>query len=207
MAKSSNKQQPAQEYLSLVDINLLPDNFKSVRRDYSWITDRRAIYPTVMAFVLLLAIGGFHSNMVNKLSGMKSNLESIKASIERERPLLLKIKELDEKLKIIAQKNKALKSIQVSKKRWVIIFESISSVLPENTWLTEIEQDKNDFLEITGKTYDFSEVAAYMEDLEGQVSFPVVELGSIGSVRERNSDKDVYKFVLKCAINKDLGLE
>jgi Tfp pilus assembly protein PilN len=192
---------------SLIDINLLPAEFRSSRADITWVTDRRIVWPTLGLFVavvvgLLLLI---HTKDV--LGQKEAKLESLKKEVQKEKPLLEKIKKLDKELKIIAEKNKALKSIQVSKKRWVVLFESISSVLPENMWLMNIDQVSVDIIEIKGATYEFSEVAAYMMDLETQISFDKVELVSISSLVQRRDSNESYEFKLKCFVNPNLGLD
>ena len=119
--------------------------------------------------------------------------------------LLDKIKELDGKIAIITQKRNALKSIQVSKKRWVILFENISAILPPNMWLTALQQTSAYEMELRGTTYDFSEVAEYMVKLEKQVSIASVTLVTITNTKVEG--EDAYTFTMKAKIREDLGLE
>jgi type IV pilus assembly protein PilN len=136
---------------------------------------------------------------------LQNALESTKAEIEKEKPLLNKIKELDSKIAIITQKRNALKSIQVSKKRWVILFENISAILPPNMWLTALQQTSAQEIELRGTTYDFSEVAEYMVKLEKQVSIASVTLVTISNTKVEG--EDAYTFTMKAKIREDLGLE
>ena len=127
--------------------------------------------------------------------------------MEKEKPLLNKIADLNAKLNVIAQKTAALKSIQVSKKRWVILFENISSMLPPNMWLVSLNQVSPLEMELQGMTYDFSEVAEYMVKLEKQVSIGSVTLVSISTTKSQTGDADVYNFTIRATIKADLGLE
>ena len=136
---------------------------------------------------------------------LQNALASTKAEIEKEKPLLDKIKELDGKIAIITQKRNALKSIQVSKKRWVILFENISAILPPNMWLTALQQTSAYEMELRGTTYDFSEVAEYMVKLEKQVSIASVTLVTITNTKVEG--EDAYTFTMKAKIREDLGLE
>ena len=125
--------------------------------------------------------------------------------MERERPLLTKISDLEQKQGIINTKINALKSIQVSKKRWVILFENVSSVLPPNMWLTSLNQISDNDLEIRGTTFDFSEVAEYMVKLEKQVSVEKVSLVNIST--SKVDGEEAYTFTIKVLLKQDLGME
>lgn len=195
---------PVQKSVRL-EINLLPAEYRSTKTDLSWLSDRRVVWPSVL--LLVAAAAGFllFSHISETIGDLESDLDRVKTEVEKERPLLSKIKQLDEKLGVIAQKNKALKSIQVSKKRWVILFENISAVLPPNMWLISLSQLSTNEMELRGVTRDFSEVAEYMVRLEQQVSITSVTLVTISTTKVQ--DEDTYNFTIKAVINQDLGLE
>ena len=132
-------------------------------------------------------------------------MERVKAEVERERPLLSKISDLEQKQGVVNTKINALKSIQVSKKRWVILFENISSVLPPNMWLTSLNQTGENDMEMKGLTYDFSEVAEYMVKLEKQASVENVTLVTISTTKI--SGEEAYDFTIRVVLKKDLGSE
>ena len=123
-----------------IEINLLPAEFRRQKKDFSWILDRRVVWPVVAIIVFVFCIFLLFAYMNDSRQTLQNALASTKAEIEKEKPLLDKIKELDGKIAIITQKRNALKSIQVSKKRWVILFENISAILPPNMWLTALQQ-------------------------------------------------------------------
>jgi type IV pilus assembly protein PilN len=139
------------------------------------------------------------------ISGLNQELDRVKAEVERERPLLTKISDLEQKQGVINTKINALKSIQVSKKRWVILFENVSSVLPPNMWLTSLNQISDNDLEMRGTTFDFSEVAEYMVKLEKQVSVEKVSLVNIST--SKVDGEEAYTFTIKVLLKQDLGME
>ncbi len=189
----------------MLEINLLPEEHRQTRTDLTWLVDKRIYIPT---FALLLVIFGsflYYLNIRDQLTSLEETVVKISSEIERERPLLAKIKELDDKLAIIAEKNKALKSIQVSRKRWVILFENLSSVLPPNMWIVSLTQTGPESLELKGITYDFSEVAEYMVSLERQISLTGITLVSI--TNQMQGTEKAYSFTFKCNINPNLGME
>lgn len=188
-----------------VEINLLPVEYRQTKIDFSWIVDRRVVWPTVALFTALVVVFMIQSYVTETVSSLQREVESTKAEVEKQRPLLEKIKSLDSKLKAIAQKNNGLKSIQVSKKRWVILFENISSMMPPNMWLVSLNQVSPFDMELRGMTFDFSEVAEYMVKLEKQACFNTVTLVDVST--SKVDGEEAYSFVIKTEIKSDLGLE
>jgi type IV pilus assembly protein PilN len=188
-----------------VEINLLPAENRQTKLDLSWIVDRRIVWPTIALIVALFAVFMVQSYISETTQDLQRRLDTTRAEVEKQRPILNKITTLDGKLKVIAQKNTGLKSIQVSKKRWVILFENISSMMPPNMWLVSLNQVSPLDMELRGVTYDFSEVAEYMVKLEKQASFKSVSLTDISTTKI--DGEEAYSFVIKASINPDLGLE
>ena len=188
-----------------ISINLLPPEYRKTQKDLSWITDRRIIWPTIAFIAAIVGVYMLNAFTTDTISGLNSELERVRAEVERERPLLSKISDLEQKRSVINTKINALKSIQVSKKRWVILFENVSSVLPPNMWLTSISQLGENELEMKGATFDFSEVAEYMVKLEKQVSVDKVSLVTITTTKV--DGEEAYNFTIKVVLKQDLGLE
>ena len=184
-----------------ISINLLPPEYRKVKKDLSWITDRRVVYPTI---AIIIAIVGFFFAKIqidDSIMNLENEVTRVKAEVERERPLLTKIGDLEQKQAIVNTKINALKSIQVSKKRWVVLFENVSSVLPPNMWLLSLNQVSNDNLEMKGMTFDFSEVAEYMVKLEKQVSIEKVSLLTISTTKV--DGEEAYSFTIKVVLKQD----
>ena len=188
-----------------ITINLLPGEHRKKQKDLTWLTDRRVVWPTVFFIVSIFAALFIYAYTLEKISSKEAELQSVRAAVERERPLLRKISELEKNQSIINTKINALKSIQISKKRWVVLFENISSVLPPNMWLMSVSQVSEFNLEMKGTTFDFSEVAEYMVKLEKQVSVEKVSLVSISTTKVDGDE--AYSFTLKVELKKDLGEE
>ena len=186
-----------------IQINLLPPEYRKKSKDFTWVTDRRVIWPTVALIASIVCVYMLNMFVTETISDLQNEVERVKAEVERERPLLTKIGELEQKQAIVNTKINALKSIQVSKKRWVVLFENVSSVLPPNMWLTSLNQVSNDNLEMKGMTFDFSEVAEYMVKLEKQVSIEKVSLLTISTTKV--DGEEAYSFTIKVVLKQDLG--
>jgi len=194
---------------AFIEINLLPSEFRQVKMDLSWLSDMRVIWSTFGLIFVVLFLSGVYYFVKETTLELQRAVEQTKQAVERERPLLEKIKELDEKLAGIKQKSDALRSIQVSRKRWVLLFEDLSTALnqrPEThgTWITGITQE-GDKLDISGITWNFDEVAKYMLKLEQKESITGITLANINIMKVNN--ENAYVFSLKVAFNKALGLE
>ena len=199
---ASTKKETTRNALA-ISINLLPPEFRKKQKDFTWITDRRIIWPTVALLVAIVAVVMLQGYVTETIGGLSQELTRVQEEVERERPLLSKISDLEQKQGVVNTKINALKSIQVSKKRWVILFENISSVLPPNMWIMSINQMGEFDLEMRGVTYDFSEVAEYMVKLEKQVSIQSVSLVTISTAKVEG--KEAYNFTIKIVLNRDLG--
>ena len=188
-----------------ITINLLPGEHRKKQKDLTWVTDRRVVWPTVMFIVAVVAALFVYAYTLESISSLEAELQSVRAAVERERPLLKKISELEKNQSIINTKINALKSIQINKKRWVVLFENISSVLPPNMWLTSLSQVSEFNLEMKGTTFDFSEVAEYMVKLEKQISVEKVSLVTISTTKVDGDE--AYSFTLKVELKRDFGEE
>ena len=188
-----------------ININLLPGEHRKKKKDLTWLTDRRGVWPTVIFIVSIFAALFVYAYTLESISSLEAELQSVRAAVERERPLLKKISELEKNQSIINTKINALKSIQISKKRWVVLFENISSVLPPNMWLLSLSQVSEFNLEMKGTTFDFSEVAEYMVKLEKQISVEKVSLVSNSTTKVEGDE--AYSFTLKVELKRDLGEE
>lgn len=188
-----------------ITINLLPGEHRKKQTDLTWVTDRRIVWPTIIFIVAVVAGLFLYAYTLETISSLEAELQSVRAEVDRQRPLLVKIGELEKSQAIINSKINALKSIQINKKRWVVLFENISSVLPPNMWLMSLSQVGEFNLEMRGTTFDFSEVAEYMVKLEKQSSIAKVSLVTISTTKV--SGDEAYSFTLKVELKRDFGEE
>jgi len=194
----------SQNGYQLMEINLLPSEFRQNKLNLSWILDSRVIWATFAIILVALVLSLLYYHVIETTNELNSAVAQTKQAIERERPLLDKIAELEKKQKVIKEKSDALRSIQVSRKRWVLMFEDFSTTLPPGTWISGIIQEA-DVMNISCATWHFPEVALYMLKLEQTQSVTEVSLTNINAVRINN--EDAYNFSLRVRFNPNLGLE
>lgn len=190
-----------------IHVNLLPIEYRVVKKDYSWLLDLR-ILVSVLALAgvgaaYLIGQSFFHANLESK----KSSLAKVQAEIGANAYVGAKIKELETLRDEKTAKNNSLKSISVSKKKWVRILEGLNKSLPLNMWIESIkESDQNDNeMELKGRTYVFPEVAEYMLELEKYEYFQKVFLISIELQKETSRSAFVYS--IRITLNPNVGID
>lgn len=193
-----------QNEYQLMEINLLPSEYRQSKLNVSWLLDARIIWCTFALVLVVLVLSLLYYHVIETTSELKNAVEQTRQAIERERPLLDKIAELEQKQKAIKEKSEALRSIQVSRKRWVLMFEDFSTSLPPGTWISGIIQEA-EVMNISCTTWNFPEVALYMLKLEQTQSVTEVSLTNISAVKING--EDAYNFSLRVGFNPNLGLE
>jgi len=118
-----------------------------------------------------------------------------------------RIKELEKLRDEKTAKNNSLKSISVSKRKWVRILEGINKSLPLNMWIESIKQSEtnDNEMEVKGRTYVFPEIAEYMIELEKNEYFSKVFLNGIELQKEQNRSSFLY--TIRINLNPNVGID
>lgn len=80
-------------------------------------------------------------------------------------------------------------------------FEAISSSIPEEAWLTEVDQ-KNSRMVIVGYAITNQSISSFMTNLSASGRFPNVDL--VFSSLEKVDDVQVYRFKIECTVSEIL---
>jgi Tfp pilus assembly protein PilN len=141
------------------------------------------------------------------LEGKKTQLEKVQQEIGANAYVGSRIKELEKLRDEKTAKNNSLKSISVSKKKWVRILEGINKSLPLNMWVESIKQSEtnDNEMEVKGRTYVFPEIAEYMIELEKNEYFSKVFLNGIELQKEQNRSSFVY--TIRINLNPNVGID
>jgi type IV pilus assembly protein PilN len=190
-----------------IHVNLLPIEYRVVKKDYSYLIDMRIL----VSVTALMAVGAayligqsfFRANLESK----RNALEEVQKEIGANAYVGQRIKELETLRDEKTAKNNSLKSISVSKKKWVRILEGINKSLPLNMWVETMKQsDQNDNeMELRGRTYIFPEIAEYMLELEKNEYFAKVFLNSIELQKEQN--RSSFLFTIRINLNPNVGID
>ncbi len=190
-----------------IHVNLLPIEYRVVRKDYSWLIDMRILL-SVTALIgvsvsYLIGQSFFRAN----LEGKKTQLEKVQQEIGANAYVGSRIKELEKLRDEKTAKNNSLKSISVSKKKWVRILEGINKSLPLNMWIESLKQSEtnDNEMEVKGRTYVFPEIAEYMIELEKNEYFSKVFLNGIELQKEQNRSSFLY--TIRINLNPNVGID
>ncbi len=190
-----------------IEVNLLPIEYRVIKKDYSFLIDMRILLSTMILLGTIIGyyIGQsfFHSNLTKK----QETLKHLDAEIGQNNYVAGRIKELETLRDEKNAKNNSLKSISVSKRKWVRILEGVNKSLPLNMWVESIKQSESSptEMEIKGRTFVFPEIAEYMLDLEKNEYFSRVSLNGIELQKEK--DKSSFLFTLKINLNPNVGID
>lgn len=190
-----------------IHVNLLPIEYRVVKKDYSWLIDMRILVSVTALVATLAAYVIGQSFFKANLQGKREALEQVKAEIEANHFVASQIKELEDKRDAMTAKNNSLKSITVSKRKWVRILEGINKSLPLNMWVESIKQaEANDNeMELRGRTFVFPEIAEYMIEMEKNEYFSKVLLNSIELQKEQA--KSSFLFTIRINLNPNVGID
>mgnify|MGYP001019666524 CR=1 FL=1 len=187
-----------------IELNLIPIEHRLSKRDHTWMLDYRVIYPSFVFMIELVILLIVWITVSETNRQLNNELQAIDSQIQKQAPIQREIRTLDQSLEKKKRKNRALKSIQVSKKRWIEIFEDISTTMPNNMWVLSILQaeGKNDEMILKGVTYNFSEISQYMMALEEQRSFGKLILNSIITIKFKSNT--AYQFEVRCLLKDNV---
>ncbi len=190
-----------------IHVNLLPIEYRIVRRDFSWIIDLRLLIPITALVAAGMAWVMVSSYFESNLQTQHRMLDAVNKEISDNAYVAQKIGELEKLRDERTAKNNSLKSISVSKRRWVRILEGVNKSLPLNMWIESITQaDANENeLEIKGRTYVFPEVAEYLLQLGKDEYFQATTLGSVEFTRE--AERASFQFIIRVSINPNAGID
>lgn len=190
-----------------IHVNLLPIEYRVVKKDYSYLLDMRILVPSMALIAMLAAYVIGQSFFKANLATKRESLEQVKREISENSYVAGRIKELETLRDEKTAKNNSLKSISVSKKKWVRILEGINKSLPLNMWVETIKQAEanNNEMEVRGRTYVFPEIAEYMLEMEKNEYFSKVLLNSIELQKE--AERTSFLFTIRINLNPNVGID
>jgi len=190
-----------------IHVNLLPIEYRVVRKDYSYLIDMRILLSVSALILVSVAYLVGQSFFKANLEAKKAVLAEVEREIGENAYVAARIKELENLRDEKTAKNNSLKSISVSKRKWVRILEGVNKSLPLNMWVESIKQsEQNDNeMELRGRTYVFPEIAEYMIEMEKNEYFAKVLLNGIELQKEQ--DRSAFLFTIRINLNPNVGID
>jgi Tfp pilus assembly protein PilN len=190
-----------------IHVNLLPIEYRVVRKDYSFLIDMRILVSVTALILVAVAYVIGQSFFRANLESKRAALAEVQKEIGANSYVGARIKELETLRDEKTAKNNSLKSISVSKKKWVRILEGINKSMPLNMWIESIKQSEanDNEMEVKGRTYVFPEIAEYMLELEKNEYFSKVFLNSIELQKDQN--RTSFMYTIRINLNPNVGVD
>ncbi|GMR00339.1 MAG: PilN domain-containing protein [Zetaproteobacteria bacterium] len=174
----------------MIRINLIP--YRGVRRQRQ-ILQHIAAALGVVGLAVVISLG-LHIYGSSTLSGLQSNLASLRAQNKILNKKIGKIRDLDKLRKSVQRKLALVDELQRGRFRSLETLLALSHAIPENVWLLDVK-DSGGGLQLNGLGESNKAVANFMRALDQEpvfsgVNLKVIERQTIGSI-------PVRKFSLK----------
>jgi len=146
-----------------IEINLIPAEY--VVREKHFSINLSIIIPILISLGLIITAIIWLNAVNSRVAQEKVNISNLEREIEVNKTIQAEIKTLEQKQAEMQIKVEGLKSINVNRAKWINALELYAYVLPENSWLTSIEEAENGMITINGMTEADAEVGQLMNRL------------------------------------------
>ncbi|MCL1945628.1 MAG: PilN domain-containing protein [Chitinivibrionia bacterium] len=157
-----------------IEINLIPAEYIVRKRNFS--IDLSIAVPVAVALVFIAAALIWLFVLKSQIVREKETIANLERKIEQNKVIKDEIDLLEKKQAAMQVKVNALKSINVNREKWVDALELYASIIPENAWLTGIEETDNGMITLNGITEADAEVGQFMNRLFNSPSVSGVTL-------------------------------
>ena len=177
----------------MIRINLLP--VKEIKAEVSRRRDLIAAGLTLgLTALILVGIYGYQfyrtSNLNNELAALRTDIEALNVKVKE-------IGDLQNKIKDLSGKHKAIDDLNQKKTGPVKVMVSLSAATPPTLWLTEFKEAKGSS-EMRGLALDNQTVADFLNTLGKSDHFRDVEL--IESIQAEEKSGPYKKFAIRAGV-------
>jgi len=180
----------------VIRINLLPREERTRRRTLPKIQIPAvgAALPFVVVGVVAAAIGVTHTNATRRVANLQSEVAELRREQESYAPQLEKIRQITQKRQEVRNRLDIIANLDQERYYRVQLMDEVARCVPENLWLTKVQELPDGRFAIEGVTFSNFIVARFMQDLESASHWKGVELGI--AEQGRIEGYDVVKFTL-----------
>jgi len=146
-----------------IEINLIPAEY--VIREKHFSINLSILIPVLVCLTFILSAWLWLTIVNSQIVRENEEIANMKRKIEVNKNIeedIEKLKKLQGEMQV---KVDALKSINVNRAKWIEALELYADIMPENTWLTGIEEADNGMITVNGITEADAEVGQFMNRL------------------------------------------
>jgi len=174
----------------MIRINLLPSDERSSRRKISLptISGGAVLWVSLGIFVYAGAVAGIWVLQSRKVTEYETKIQALKEESERLAPQLARIRKLQAEREEVNKRLAIIAALDKDRYLRVRMMNDLAGTLPDNCWITEVNESGGSKVTIEGVTFSNFIIADLMTSLERSGRFAEVALvraqeGEIESVR------------------------
>ena len=153
-----------------------------------------AFVPVVVLGAVVAGIATVYTTQARLIANYQKDIAELKQEAEGYRPQLARIREITQKRQEVANRLDIIAKLDQERYFRVKIMDEISRCVPENMWLTKVDESNGRSFAVEGVTFSNIIVARFMSELEAAPHWQNVELGV---AQQGKIDKyDVVQFSL-----------
>lgn len=163
----------------MIRINLMPREERPRKRSLPKIH-----IPAVGAFLPVVIVGGFgallffqHGVQARRVASLEKEIAVLQAESESYKPQLERIRDITQKRQEVGNRLDIIAKLDQERYFRVRLMDEIARSLPENMWLSKVQEQGGQRFSVEGVTFSNIIVARFMQDLEATPHWEGVELG------------------------------
>ena len=180
----------------MIHINLIPRDERVRRRTLPAIK-----LPGLGPVVPVLALAGVAATLAGttamqqrEISRLESDVTQLRVESERFKPQLEQIRQITQKRQEVRNRLDIIGRLDQDRYFRVKLMDEVAHCLPDNMWLSSVEERSDRTFSIEGVTFSNFIVARFMKDLEAQPHWQ--EVGLSVAQQGKITDYDVVQFSL-----------
>jgi type IV pilus assembly protein PilN len=180
----------------MIRINLLP-----VREAEQAATQRQEITLGALIFVLtVVLIAFFHLLQGQRIRAASEELARHEASVQQLRAVTQEVRQLKRDKKELEEKLKVIANLHRKKAGPVYILDNLSASTPAQLWLTEFV-DAGGAATLSGLAADNQTIAAFMRMLSGSAYFSNVDLVETSQIEQGQGVPPLMRFTVRAQLS------
>lgn len=185
----------------MIRINLLP-----VRQLKKRAKARHEIYGIIIGFVCFLAALGIVTYLqIGKVDALKNAIASTDREIQKLKPILAQIQEIEATKKELARKTAVIDKLKSDSSLTVRVLDEVANIVDNNRmWLLDLNQQGNSLI-LNGIALDNQTVAQFMDNLKLSPFVNSVDLTD--SSLTKIAGRDLKSFSLTCTVSQPVAAQ
>lgn len=185
----------------MIRINLLP-----VRQLKKRAKARHEIYGIIIGFVCFLAALGIVTYLqIGKVDALKNAIASTDREIQKLKPILAQIQEIEATKKELARKTAVIDKLKSDSSLTVRVLDEVANIVDNNRmWLLDLNQQGNSLV-LNGIALDNQTVAQFMDNLKLSPFVNSVDLTD--SSLTKIAGRDLKSFSLTCTVSQPVAAQ